>query len=252
VKERNGGCMDLGKVFSAIGVQMLSDFEHLHSQIKHVGERGAEREAGLRTFLEAYLPGRFAISRGEIVDAQQQTSHQCDLVIYDHLECPLLLAGKNYRVFPAEPIFAVVEVKSVLTVKELEDAVEKIRTIKGLERKNGSIGGIIFSYKSTWKKNAIQQIASHLQRMNSRLSPEECTDLICVLDAGLIQVDLAEKDGMWCYYDFEVPILLEFLIHLLYFLSSKVSLPPEYQNYMARVGPICTVTTMPPRNTHQA
>lgn len=60
--------MKLTEVYQAIGIQMLSDFEHIHTQIKHMGERGGEREAGLRAFLGTYLPSRYAVSNGEIVD----------------------------------------------------------------------------------------------------------------------------------------------------------------------------------------
>jgi hypothetical protein len=238
--------MDINNVFDAIGSQMLSDFEHFHSQIKHLGERGEERELALKSFLESYLPSRYAISNGEIVDVIKQTSPRCDLIVYDHANSPLLLAGRNYRVFPAEPVFAVIEVKSVLTVAELEDAVEKIRTIKKLERKNGSIGGIVFAYKSAWKKDAIQKIASHLQRINSKLTPADYIDMICVLNAGLIRIFSGDDDAMWCYYNLEIPPLLWFFINTLDFLGGKVSAQPNYGEYMSG-GPFCLVEKMSPR-----
>ena len=38
--------MDLKETFAAIGSQMLLDFEHVHSQIKHMGERGRGAKKG--------------------------------------------------------------------------------------------------------------------------------------------------------------------------------------------------------------
>ena len=78
--------MDLKKVFAAIGSQMLADFESFQVQIKHMGERGNEREASLKLFLETYLPQRYAIAKGEIVDTNGDTSRQCDLVILTPLQ----------------------------------------------------------------------------------------------------------------------------------------------------------------------
>src|SRR6185295_12972960 len=102
--------MDLKKVLNAIGSQMLVDFENFQSEIKHMGERGNEREANLQLLLEAYLPKRYAIGKGEIVDSDGMVSRQCDLIVYDAFNSPLLLSGKDYRVFPAESVYGVIEV----------------------------------------------------------------------------------------------------------------------------------------------
>lgn len=233
--------MDLKKVFSAIGNQMLADFDSIHSQIRHLGERGGEREQGLKSFLETYLPSRYTVSNGEIVDDSGETSRQCDLVIYDKSNCPLLLAGKEYRVFPAEPVFAVVEVKSVLTSEELRDAVEKIRAAKRLTRENGTVAGIIFAYKSGRKNDPMGQIASQLQKLNSEVGPRLHTDLICVLDSGVIQLvnseglsriskNISERQ-MVVWHELDIPVLLWFFIHLLGLLDGQATQSPNYQHY---------------------
>jgi hypothetical protein len=233
--------VDLTAVFKAIGTQMLTDFEHSHSQIKHLGERGGEREAALGSFLKAYLPGRYAISDGEIVDGTGQTSRQCDLVIYDHLNCPLLLAGKGYRVFPAEPVFAVIEVKSVLTAGRLKDAVEKIRSVKEIKRDNGSIAGILFAYKSGWQNDEpILKIASKLGELNKDLLPHQYTDLLCVLDSGIIEISDGKTDPskrlMKTTQEWSIPILLLFFMALLSLLGRQVSDEPEYDAYVDPEG----------------
>jgi hypothetical protein len=55
--------MYLKEVFNAIGIQMLADYEHMNAQIKHMGERGSEREAQLKTFLTSYLINRKVLHR---------------------------------------------------------------------------------------------------------------------------------------------------------------------------------------------
>ena len=233
--------MDLNKVFDGIGKQMRLDFEQIQSQVKHAGERGSEREASLRTFLQAYLPSKYAVTNGEIVDEFRQTSRQCDLVIYDHLNCPLLLAGKDYRVFPVEPVLATVEVKSVLSSAELQDASEKIKSIKTLKRQNGPIAGIVFAYSSVWKTDPMGNIADNLQKINQGLQSHQYIDLLCVLDAGVINIvdeagytritkNLSDR-SMFVWHELTPPVLLWFFIQLLDLLDGQKSSSPNYQKY---------------------
>ncbi len=202
---------------------------------------GSEREEGLKAFFQAYLPARYTVSNGEIVDDSGQTSRQCDLVIYDRANCPLLLAGKAYRVFPVEPVFAVIEVKSVLTNSELDDAVEKIQSIKRLIRRNGLVAGVIFAYKSGRKKDPIGEIASRLQELHANMGPRSYVDLVCVLDSGVIQLVNNEGNSrippdwdtrqMIVWYELSIPPLLWFYIHLLDLLDGQATSNPNYKQY---------------------
>ncbi len=233
--------MDLSKVFDGIGKQMLLDFEQIQSQVNHAGERGSEREASLRTFLSTYLPSKYAVANGEIVDELGHTTKQCDLVIYDHLNCPLLLAGKDYRVFPVEPVLATIEVKSVLSVAELRDASEKIKSVKSLSHENSAIARIIFAYSSTWKTDPMGSIAENLRKINRSLEPHQFIDLLCVLDTGVINIvdetgytritnKLSER-SMFVWHELTPPVLLWFFIQLLDILDGQKSSPPNYQKY---------------------
>lgn len=243
--------MELKTVFVGIASQMLADFDKIHSQIKHAGKRGTEREEGLRRFLEAYLPTRYAVSHGEIVDSNGETSRECDLVIYDSTRCPLLLSSEDYRVFPAEPVFAVVEVKSVLTKPELEDALTKINSVKKLGRANGPIVGVIFGYKSGKKKNAMAQIATQMAQWVSEHEGEAFADVIGVLDSGVIcfyddhgNPGIPDRSGdcdMQAIESTETPSLLWFFCHLLGLLGSQTSADPPYREYI-RGGEIGFVT----------
>jgi hypothetical protein len=233
--------MDLEKVFDGISRQMFLDFEQIQSQVKHAGERGSEREASLRTFLRKYLPSKYAVAKGEVVDTWGQTSKQCDLIIYDHSNCPLLLAGEDYRIFPVEPALAVVEVKSVLSVTELKDASEKIKSVKDLKREHGPVAGIVFAYTSTWKRDPISAIGQNLRIINDGLEYYQYIDLLCVLNAGLIclvdqrlsmQIPQAESARiMLVYKQLDLPPLLWFYIQLLELLNGQVGAAPQYMQY---------------------
>jgi len=233
---RKGGHVNIKKVFSSISRQMLNDFENVSSQIKHPGEMGRAREAALAGFLREYLPSRYSVSSGEIIDIELETSSQCDLIIYDHNNCPLLLKGNDYRVFPSEPVFAVVEVKSVLTLAELEDAVRKIGAIKKLKRTNGEILGVIFAYKVSWKENGISRLETHLQRLNKGMGEAQYVDMICVLNLGFIEVyQIADDETskvMTALSDMDVSPLLYFFMRLLDRMEQIKNVSPRFSNYL--------------------
>jgi hypothetical protein len=237
--------MDLNDIFQSIAVNMLLEFEHTQTQIKHMGERGSEREAVLKSFLSTYLPTRYGISSGEILDTEGRTSHQCDLIIYDHTNCPLLLAGKKVQIFPAESVFAVIEVKSVLSIKEIKDSAMKIRDLKNLTRENGPIPGIIFAYKSGWKKEPIKRTVIELQKHYRQFQGHQFVDLICILNHGVIALDTV-YDGfsvvnddfsqrcMLAYYELDMSVLLWFFTNLLDLLETYSYVKPIYHEYAKR------------------
>lgn len=235
--------MDINEIFQSIATNMLTEFEHTQTQIKHMGERGSEREAVLRSFLSAYLPTRYGISSGEIVDYQGGTSHQCDLIIYDHYNCPLLLAGRDVRIFPAESVLAVIEVKSVLSAKEIEDSIDKIRDLKNLTRENGPIPGIIFAYKSGWENEPIMRTVTEFQKHYRQFQGHQLVDLVCILDDGIISLDtvyegftIVDRDlsdrCMLAHVQLDVSVLLWFFITLLDVLEAQPVTKPVYHDYL--------------------
>jgi len=233
--------MDIIKLFDAIGDQMLDEFDRIHSEIKHSGGRGDEREARLKAFLETYLPHKYAIGKGEIVDSAGNTSRQCDLVIYDRTISPILYSGEKFQVFLAESVYAVIEVKSVLSYKELNTAIENIKSVKKIQRENGKIGGILFAYKSNIKKDVMKKISDKLIEANSSLSPEEYIDLVCILNKGVI--GLCDEEGLtklteklserilMVWQEINVSTLLFFYTNLLDLLEGQIIKTPDLRFY---------------------
>ena len=113
--------LNVKQIFEGIANTMLTDFDQIQSQIGHAGERGEDRETVVRDFLAKYLPKKYAIGSGQIIDRYGGISRQCDIVIYDALNCPLLLVKEGYQIFPVEAVLGVVEVKSILNSRSLED-----------------------------------------------------------------------------------------------------------------------------------
>ena len=88
--------MDAREIFWGISKKMTQDFESISSQIHHSGSKGEVREEILKRFLKDYLPKKYSVSSGEIIDIEGNVSNQCDVVIYDASNCPFILKSRGF------------------------------------------------------------------------------------------------------------------------------------------------------------
>ena len=97
----------------------------------HSGEFGSYRERIVRNLIKPFLPNRLEIGTGFIITADNKISTQCDVIIYDKTNTPIL---ENYeqRFFPIECVVGVIEVKSKITKQEFKEALIKLSKIKDL------------------------------------------------------------------------------------------------------------------------
>jgi hypothetical protein len=190
------------EITSAIQQKLRIDFEELTKQIQHHGAKGREREALVaEQFLDTYLPATVRVIRGaEIIDWRGGRSRECDLLVVD--SSTPRLAGVTFRIVPVEYVHGVVEIKSHLNASELRDAIAKIAQAKALKKEAFQSGanmyqtlsvygktfayfptyGIIFEYSGG---NLSHLLDAQLDAQR-RLPMEQWTDLLVVLDSGVI------------------------------------------------------------------
>jgi hypothetical protein len=95
---------------------------------------GAVNEEHFVDILRKYLPNRYAVDSGIIIDSLGFTSHQIDVVIYDKQYTPTLLDQENHRYIPAEAIYAIFEIKPTINKQYLVYAGEKAASVRLLRR----------------------------------------------------------------------------------------------------------------------
>ncbi len=103
---------------------------HSTSDIKAAGN---EVENAVREFLRHRMPSNFYVGHGHIVDNEQQTSPQFDILISDNTFIPILLrTNDSTEYFPCESLYAIGEVKSTYNKyeKPIEAFCEKMKLIK--------------------------------------------------------------------------------------------------------------------------
>ena len=153
--------------------KFIYDYKNLSRQIFldekgnliHSGEFGVYREKIVKDLIEPFLPSRLAVGSGFIITSNDRISTQCDLIIYDKGNTPLIESDEQ-RFFPIETVVGVIEVKSKLTKATLKEALIKLSNIKKL-RENVDSGIYLFKDYKGGKKidsklNVRDQIATFL------------------------------------------------------------------------------------------
>jgi hypothetical protein len=84
--------------------------------------------------LRRYLPKRYAVDQGVVIDCNGNTSDQIDVIVFDNQYTPTLLDQQSHRFIPAEAVYCVVEAKPSLSKEYLEYAGAKAESVRRLER----------------------------------------------------------------------------------------------------------------------
>jgi hypothetical protein len=212
----------------ALGSEQAANFEHK-------GLRGNERAAALAEFLSLHLPNVFAVGKGEARDYRDNVTGELDLFIYDHSTAAPIQTGGDSLIVPAEALYAVIEVKSVLSQAELDiclSAAIRVRSLLPFKKPfiasptDGRVETdhyrcpyFIFAYTSNlgsdgWAGKEYQRIIDRAQSVGC--SPD-MLDRVIVLDRGIIRPQaskaLLKQDSP--------SLFLEFYLHLVNFLMRE-------------------------------
>ncbi|MCM3619760.1 hypothetical protein M3936_19500 [Sutcliffiella horikoshii] len=178
----------------AAAKKMQIDFEEVTTHINHKGERGSSREEILLTYLRKYIPTKYEMNNGVIIDATGEQSRQQDIIIYDSFNSPVLLNMESTRMVPIESVFSVVEVKSSLNKTEISKCVSNISSVRslvknGLDTRNSPTAGFVFAFTSS---TSLETLLDNLVEENKQVEKHKQISAVCVLDKGLI-VNISKK-----------------------------------------------------------
>ena len=119
--------------------------------LSHPGAKGEITESEWHSLLTAYLPRRYSISKGFVVDSCGGISDEIDLIIHDRHFSPLLFHHATTCYVPAEAVYAVLEVKPELSKPMVEYAGKKAASVRRLHRTSGAITHVAGRYDANTK-----------------------------------------------------------------------------------------------------
>lgn len=120
--------------FSAEQELLKVQLKFSKTSITHDGVMGEINERHFIHVLRKYLPKRYAVDHGIVIDSNGATSDQIDIVIFDNQYTPTLLDQHDYRFIPAEAVYCVLEAKPTINKAYLEYAGKKAKSVRTLER----------------------------------------------------------------------------------------------------------------------
>jgi hypothetical protein len=211
------------------------------------------REELLSTFLETYLPRRFAVGRGQVMDADDNASAQQDVIVYDALWTPLMLRSAGSQIIPVESVYAAIQVRTTLSARDLATLLKQIASLKKLRPSctvrrylpnEGNMGwtpecplGIVFAYTGPAR---IDQLASRLKTAQANYPVEHRVDQLWVLGRGAILYSnrdrslsyRAQGDNlMTARSDIAEDVLAHMYVGLTNHLNSFLGVPPNLLKY---------------------
>ena len=97
---------------------------------------GSAIENPVRSLLGTVLPSGLSVGTGCVVDSYGTASRQIDVVLYERDICPVYRVNDTPAAtyFPCEGVVAVGEIKATIDGPKLEDAFDKIESVKTLRR----------------------------------------------------------------------------------------------------------------------
>ena len=156
---------------------------------------GENREDEVEKILEGIFPKRFGVSTGLILSNDGVFSKQADLVIVDDQNNVALYPENRNKLWPVESVYALIEVKTQLGPRDIDDAIVKGRTFKRLPRKflnphgNFSLQKIQASLFVIWafESPSPKVVKENLSAALSDIPCEERPDFIVVPDRLMAQ-----------------------------------------------------------------
>lgn len=197
---------NLPELFAGLQRELETTLALDRELVSHPGAKGNEAELQWSGFLDRYLPARYQVSKGFIVDSQDRMSDEIDIVIHDRQYSPFILHREGTRFIPAESVYAIVEVKQTIDADTLAYAGAKAHSMRVLERTSVAIphaGGTFDARQprvpiaclvalDSWSDASFRdKIVENLHK----LSPEERLDVGCAVRRGAFHVQADPCDG---------------------------------------------------------
>ena len=148
---------------------------------RHSPSAGDNREDIVERFLKRHLPKRFGISTGFVFSHDGERSKQADLLVVDNQNNTSLYPDDRSQFWPVEAVYALIEVKTQLNRRDLEDAIAKGRRFKSMQRKFLDAGQnirikdslfVVWSFESPEASTVKQNLVELLNEVPRREQPD--------------------------------------------------------------------------------
>lgn len=119
--------------YDGVTKRLQIEIDLLNRLISHAGEKGRANENVLINLIVKFLPKRYSIGSGIIIDKDGKSSKQIDIIVYDSDFHPELFSqGAATVLYPVDVVYMTIEVKTRMNKDEMEKSIENIASVKRL------------------------------------------------------------------------------------------------------------------------
>lgn len=168
--------------------------------IEHSGDSGVASELKWIDMLRDFLPDRYSIRKGAVIDSNDEISDSLDIIIFDTQYSPFILEEESTCYVPAESIYGTFEVRPVINRENIFYAGDKVQSVRTLNRTSAAIphaggefdpieppeiiGGIL-ALKSDWE----DPLGKYFNKAIQDLDEKQILQLGCALEHGSFSID---------------------------------------------------------------
>lgn len=121
------------KYYKGIYSKIQAEVDLLNETFQHQGLKGSGNENVIKELLRKFIPKKFSVGSGALIDRNGKQSKQCDIVIYDNYNYPEIFNHGDNNLFPVDLVYAVIEVKTTIDKTKSEEAIANIKSVKELD-----------------------------------------------------------------------------------------------------------------------
>lgn len=249
--------IELENLYAEMQKEMLQKLETGAGAVVHPGTKGENTESNWISWFQEYLPNRYKVDKGIVIDSTGKQSEQIDLIIYDAQYSYLVFRQNETLLVPAESVYAVFEVKQNLNKQRIEYAGAKAKSVRELLRTSAPIkhaGGEyppkelheilagVLTTRCDWKVPIISRVVKHV-RARTR---EQRLDFVCsisnntfVIENNIFMNQYEETDNPEIFYCEEDESLVYLLLNLLRRLRDIGTVPAiDFSKYAEKIPSI--------------
>jgi len=223
--------------------------------IDHLGLRGKIREILAEDLISPILPPGSAIGNGKIVDTRDNSSPECDIILYHRNILPPLLFDQRTGLFPIEACLYAIEIKSKLTATELDDTINKFQKLWSMKpmRQDTRPIPVLFAFETDLSGKQKTEFERYLEHDSNGLS-QPIVPVICVVGSGYWFFNYPKKE--WNYFPSrkDRQEVLDFIGGVANTISKEwvKRLQAPFGNYIIEEGRLISAINGTPQNNNNA
>ena len=180
----------------------VADSLRAAASVTHRGTQGGLRERRFRRVMRPFIPPRFRLLSGQVVNASGASSRQQDCLIVDAHRTALIVDESDEGIVPAEMVAACIELKSKCDPEKVREGVQGTASAKSLIAKHWRqhryphpTGGTWDSWVETKMFTSIicltgprdsRAVEDSFFAENSKLDPENRCNALLILDRAFL------------------------------------------------------------------